>query len=234
MNHESDHKFDRDYREQHWRDAAADPSHHSSADPSPYLVAAVQALPPGRALDAGCGTGGDAVWLAGQGWQVTGADISPTALAEAAQRAAYASVSNRTRWVEADLTSWEPAERVDLVLTSYAHPAMPQLAFYQRVAEWVAPGGTLLIVGHTHPAESDGHHRGHGHHHGHGVDDPDEFAPPEETLVSVSQITDLLEPALWRITLAEERNRSVPTSTGHMELHDVVVRASRRTEAPRP
>ena len=53
-------------------------------------------------------------------------------------------------WVEADLSVWEPGTRFDLVTTHYAHPAMPQLEFYDRIAEWVAPGGTLLIVGHLH------------------------------------------------------------------------------------
>ena len=63
-------------------------------------------------------------------------------------------------WVEADLTSWEPERRFDLVTTHYAHPAMPQLAFDERISEWVAPGGTLLIIGHLHDPASTGH----GHH----------------------------------------------------------------------
>ena len=46
-------------------------------------------LTPGRALNAGCGEGADAIWLAGHGWQVTAVDISAVALARgAAQRAA--------------------------------------------------------------------------------------------------------------------------------------------------
>jgi hypothetical protein len=46
-------------------------------------------------------------------------------------------------WVEADLSTWQPDARYDLVTTHYAHPAMPQL-------DWDAPAGTLLIVDHLH------------------------------------------------------------------------------------
>jgi hypothetical protein len=55
--------------------------------------------------------------------------------------------------VEADLTSWEPGRQFELVATSYAHPAMPQLAFYARISGWVAPAGRLLIVGHLREHE---------------------------------------------------------------------------------
>ena len=50
---------------------------------------------PGTALDLGCGQGGDAIWLAAQGWTVTGADISQTALDVAARDAAEAGVERR-------------------------------------------------------------------------------------------------------------------------------------------
>ena len=108
-------------------------------------------LVPGTALDAGCGAGAEAIWLASRGWQVTAADISSEALARAAERAAAAGGRPCVEWVEADLSVWEPGTRFDLVTTHYAHPAMPQLEFYDRIAEWVAPGGTLLIVGHLPP-----------------------------------------------------------------------------------
>ena len=47
---------------------------------------------PARALDLGCGTGADAVYLAGHGWQTTGVDFAPEAIAAARKKAADAGV----------------------------------------------------------------------------------------------------------------------------------------------
>ena len=126
------HDFDRDYWEQHWHDRP-DAESASTTDaaplsaPNPYVPRETADLRAGRALDAGCGTGAEAVWLAEHGWTVTGADISASALAQAAARAAAASVTENVTWVEADLTTWEPPEQFDLVTTNYAHPTIPQL-----------------------------------------------------------------------------------------------------------
>ncbi|MFF5051612.1 class I SAM-dependent methyltransferase [Micromonospora sp. NPDC000663] len=136
------------------------------------------------ALDAGCGTGAEAVWLAGHGWRVTAVDIASAALAVAAERAAAGGLAERVRWAEADLTTWEPEARFGLVTTHYAHPAMSHLAFYDRISGWVAPGGTLLIVGRLHAAGVTGH----GHH------------PPAEASVTVADITAGLGGDTWEIT----------------------------------
>lgn len=155
------HGFDKDYWERHWRDRGA--GSMGGHPPNPYLAREIGGLTPGTALDAGCGGGAEAIWLASHGWEVTAADISSEVLALAADRAtmstAASGAAERVRWVEADLSVWSPDTRLDLVMTHYAHPAMPQLEFYDRIAGWVAPGGTLLIVGHLHVAGS-----GHGHH----------------------------------------------------------------------
>ena len=198
--------FEKDAWERHWRDALGE---GAVADvPSPYVEAETSTLPPATALDAGCGTGADAVLLAERGWTVTGVDVAPTALAAAAERATRAGVS--VRWVEADLTTWAPEAPVDLVLTSYAHASIPQLELYRRLGEWVAPGGTLLIVGHSgHPDAA-----------GHGDQ------PPEGSRVTLRDITALFAAPGWRIRTAREGAAEVP---GHpVRHHDVIVRVERR------
>ena len=44
------------------------------------MASVVAELSPGTAIDLGCGEGGDVLWLAEQGWQVHGLDISTTAV----------------------------------------------------------------------------------------------------------------------------------------------------------
>ncbi|MFC4784858.1 class I SAM-dependent methyltransferase [Nocardioides sp. MAHUQ-72] len=201
------HEFDKGYWDSHWRQAQDGPASASGA-PNPYVVRETGGLVPGTALDAGCGEGADASWLAAQGWQVTGVDISTEALARAAGRATPD--NGPVRWVEADLGTWEPERQLDLVMTSYAHPAMPQLAFYDRISAWVAPGGTLLVVGHLHTPGATGH----------------DHEPPEQASVTLADITALLDDARWEVETAEEHVREVPGHAG--PLHDVVVRATRR------
>ena len=51
--------------------------------PQPELEQLAQGRAPGRALDLGCGTGTDVVYLAGHGWEATGIDFAPEAVAAA-------------------------------------------------------------------------------------------------------------------------------------------------------
>ncbi|MFC4017381.1 class I SAM-dependent methyltransferase [Micromonospora sp. GCM10011542] len=210
------HSFDKAYWQQHWQQTHGDrPGSMAGNPPNPYLAQETAGLAPGTALDAGCGAGAEAIWLASHGWQVTAADISADALTRAADRATASGLAESIRWVEADLTAWEPGMRFDLVTTHYAHPAMPQLAFYQRIGDWVTPGGILLIVGHLHTDHGLG--LGLGHHH------------PAEATVTLADITAGLDTADWQIVTAEEHQRPVPGPGGQtVSLHDVVVRATRR------
>lgn len=211
------HSFDRAYWDQIWRGDRADSM--AVSEPNPHLVREVGDLSPGTALDAGCGGGAEAIWLAARGWQVTAADIATEALARAAERASAGGVATRVQWVEADLTTWEPDARHDLVTSHYAHPAMPQLEFYDRIATWVAPAGTLLIVGHLH-------HHGHAcaAQHGH-----DSTGPPASASVTAVDITARLDPVVWEVVTAQESHRSLSDHDGRaVSLADVVIRAVRR------
>jgi len=63
-------------------------------------------ITPGRALDIACGSGRNALLLAEKGFEVTGVDISPVALAQGAQRARQKSLS--ISWQQADLENYSP------------------------------------------------------------------------------------------------------------------------------
>jgi len=108
-------------------------------------------LRPGTALDLGSGEGGDALWLAHGGWQVTAVDISTTALARGKTRAEAAGVADRIRWVQADLATWRPEASFDLVSALFLQSPveLPREQILRRAAAAVAPGGQLLIVGHA-------------------------------------------------------------------------------------
>lgn len=205
----AEHAFDDEYWDRIWAGDRA--AAMGSGEPNPHLVREVGDLAPGTALEAGCGAGAEAIWLAERGWEVTGADIAAAALDRAAARAAEAGVAERAQWVQADLSNWAPDMVYDLVTTHYAHPAMPQLEFYDRLATWVAPGGTLLIVGHLH--------------HDHGGEHP-----PASASATAASITARLDPTEWEVVTAEESRRTMSGPGGHGKtIHDVVVRATRRT-----
>lgn len=192
-----------------------------SGNPNPQLVAELADLPPGTALEAGCGEGADAIWLAERGWRVTAVDISATALdrARAHAEARGAEVAGRITWVRADLTDTVPdGAPFDLVTTHYVHTTASREALFGRLAAAVAPGGTLLVVGHheTDPRSADIAEAHPGVH------------------FTAQDVAADLAPEDWEIAVAEVRTRRAPV--GHephggdepQEHHDAVLRARRR------
>ena len=127
-----------------------------SGEPNVQMVAEAADLPPGTALDVGCGEGGDVIWLARRGWTVTGADFSAAGLARAARLAEEAGVAERTDWWQVDAREFDSVGRAyDLVTTQYLHPPDGgMLDVVGRLAAAVAPGGHLLVVGHAPPPGS--------------------------------------------------------------------------------
>ncbi|MEJ3746888.1 class I SAM-dependent methyltransferase [Actinomycetes bacterium KLBMP 9797] len=125
-----------------------------SGNPNPQLVTEAAGLTPGTALDVGCGEGGDVIWLARQGWTVTGADFSANGLARAARHAEQAGVADRVDWWQVDARTFTAGGRsYDLVTSHFLHPPDGgMVAVTRRLAEAVAPGGHLLVVGHA-PSE---------------------------------------------------------------------------------
>jgi|SRR5829696_330577 len=121
-----------------------------SGRPNAVLTEVAGPLPPGRALDLGCGEGGDAVWLAERGWHVTAVDVSPTALERAAALARAAGVESRIALERHDLGRSIPAGTFDLVCAQYLHSpiGLPREQILRSAAGAVAGGGLLLVVEH--------------------------------------------------------------------------------------
>ena len=107
----------------------------------------------GTALDLGAGEGGDSLWLAQRGWQVTAVDLSPTALARGEAAASRAGMGEAITWIAADLESWASEKSYDLVSACFLHSRvrLDRSSILRRASEWVAPGGLLLVVGHAEP-----------------------------------------------------------------------------------
>lgn len=172
-------------------------------------------LPPGTALDLGCGEGGDVVWLARRGWVVTGIDISPTAVERAAAAADAAGVGGRVEFVAADLTTL-PAGRYDLVTASFLHAPvgveLPRIAILKQAAERVAAGGHLLVTGHAaFPPWADVPAHEH------------EFASPQEEI----ELLGLGDH--WEVLAAELRPREATSPSGEQTtLEDAVILLRRR------
>ncbi|AFM17995.1 methylase involved in ubiquinone/menaquinone biosynthesis [Mycolicibacterium chubuense NBB4] len=134
----------------HWEDRYAERDRIWSGRVNHWLAEIAGTLRPGRALDLGCGEGGDSVWLAEHGWQVVGVDISDTALARAAAEAARRGLSERVEFLQMNLSEQFPEGSFDLVsaqfLQSLVH--LDRERIFAAAARAVAPGGTLLVVDH--------------------------------------------------------------------------------------
>ena len=141
--HEDTPAFDSAY----WDDRYRERDSVWGLHPNRWVEQEVAALPPGRALDLACGEGRNAVWLASRGWQVTAADFSPVAVDKG--RAAAEALGVTVDWRVEDVRTWAPDEPADLVLLCYLQLAPPERrAAVQQAWRSVAPGGTLLVVGH--------------------------------------------------------------------------------------
>lgn len=183
-----------------------------SGRPNAALVREAGDLEPGHALDLGSGEGGDSLWLAQRGWTVTAVDISATALARGARAAEAAGLAARITWVRADLGSWQPTERFDLVSAQFLQSPveLPRETIFRRAATWVASGGRLLIVDHGAPPPGSAH--------AHDV----VFPTPEGVLADLA-----LDPDDWAIVACELRSREANGPHHFGTLVDSVVSARR-------
>jgi len=179
------------------------------AGPNRFVADELTALPPGRAIDLGTGEGRNAIWLAERRWLVTAVDFSAGGLARAGRLAAERGVS--VNWVHADLLAWQPeSDGYDLVLIAYLHLPSAELArVFRAAAAAVAPGGTLLAVGHDRENIA----RGHG-----GPQDPDRLYAPAAVIAELGGLG---------IRRADRVLRPVLTPEGERTAIDTLVRAER-------
>lgn len=181
-----------------------------TAEPNRFLVAEVDGLPVGRALDLACGEGRNAVWLAQRGWQVTGVDFSQVGLDKAARLAEQRGVS--VQWLRADVVDWVPPPATfDLVAIFYLHIAGAAMRdVLRRGAAALAPGGTLLVVGHDPTNIQEGYG---------GPQDPAILLAPDEIAEALAGL---------EIERAERVRRPVPSAGEDVYAIDALVRAVQR------
>ena len=194
-------------------------AHMWSGNPNGTLVNEISGMTPGRALDVGAGEGGDAFWLAQQGWRVTASDIAQRALdrlaAEAQRRGLHVECHH------ADANALDPFEAAafDLVTAQYASvPRTPDGRAVRNLLNAVAPGGTLLIVSHDvepmrAPVDDLAHSR---------PFDPDAYMQVDDVAAA------LAGSAEWDIKVHEKRPRPAGAASASHHVDDIVLRARRR------
>jgi SAM-dependent methyltransferase len=180
------------------------------------LAREVADLRPGRALDLGCGEGGDAIHLARQGWEVVAVDVSPTALARAAAAAAHAGVADRIGFERHDLGATFPTGAFDLVTAAFFQSPLEldKAGVLRRSLAALAPGGRLVLVEHgAAPDWSEHQHV--------------QFPAPEEVVAELD--LDSLA-AAYDVLVCEGRSREASSPDGHRHgrLLDTVVVVQRR------
>lgn len=159
------------------------------------LAELVDGLPAGTALDLGCGLGGDTMWLARHGWDVTATDISSTAVRRLEERAAREGLAARVHAEQRDLATSRPGGEYDLITAHYLHSlfAFPRADILHALSAQVKPSGWLLVVDHGSVAPWSWNQ---------GADVP----TPEQTLAELA-----LDETVWHTVVCEARSR---TATG--------------------
>lgn len=176
-----------------WDGIYADRSAATDPRPNDRLTETVADLPPGDALDLGCGEGGDALWLARRGWHVTAADISAVAVERLAGLARAHGLDGRVVAERHGLHESFPRGAFDLVSAHYLHTPfdLDRAGVLRQAAHALRPGGLLLVVDHgsTAPWSWD--------------QDPDvRYPTPREVAAGMD-----LDPAAWTVERADAPRR---------------------------
>ena len=175
-----------------------------SAAPNQFVVEVLADEPPGSGLDLACGEGRNAIWLAEQGWTMTGADFSAAGLAKAASLARARAVV--VTWVEADAVTWSGPAELDLGLVAYLHlPAAERAAALANLVAACRPGGLVVVVGHARLNLTEGYG---------GPQVPAILLEPDEVVADLGSVT---------VERAEHVTRTVTTDDGDRTAIDTLV-----------
>ncbi len=118
-----------------------------AGEPNEFVKTHTADLKPGDAIDLAAGEGRNAVWLASQGWRVKAVDFSQVGLDKGARLASDHGVT--VDFVNADATTYQPSELVDLIVISYLQiPIAPQQVVLEHARTWLRVGGTILVIAH--------------------------------------------------------------------------------------
>ena len=114
-----------------------------SREPNRLLVETVRNQKPGEALELAMGQGRNALYLASQGWRVTGVDGSEEGLRSAREQALERNLALDT--INADIDEWDPgADRFDLVTLMYAGDDAKWIA---KIKTSLRKGGLFVLEG---------------------------------------------------------------------------------------
>lgn len=191
-----------------------------SGNPNGTLVREISGLTPGRALDVGAGEGGDALWLAEQGWRVTASDISQRALDRVGAQAERRGLRIECHHADANALDAFEMAAFDLVSAQYASiPRTPDGRGVHNLMNAVAPGGTLLIVSHDlEPMRAAADTPAHGR-----PFDPDAYVRVEDVAAALADSPE------WAVELHEKRPRPPGAASASHHADDIVLRARRAT-----
>uniref|UniRef100_A0AAU2UX38 Class I SAM-dependent methyltransferase n=1 Tax=Streptomyces sp. NBC_00003 TaxID=2903608 RepID=A0AAU2UX38_9ACTN len=177
----------------YWQDVYAARPAATAPQPNDRLTETVTGLPPGDALDLGCGNGGDALWLARRGWHVTAVDISAVAVDRLAGLARSYGLGDRVIAEQRDLHESFPQGEFDLICAHYLHTPfdLDRATVLRRAGHALRVGGRLLVVDHGSTAPWSWNQ------------DPDAHHPsPSEVAAGIAP-----DPAAWTVERADAPRR---------------------------
>jgi len=134
-----------------WDERFAAPDYIFGKEPNRFLVSQRARFRPGmQVLDVASGEGRNAVWLAKQGCEVLGIDISPLAVEKAKRLAAEEGVQVEFRVADVRQWNWIPSA-FDAVITIFIQFAAPgeRARVFEGMTRTLRPGGVLILQGYT-------------------------------------------------------------------------------------